>query len=185
MSIDQQLFDFVHNQLAHPWLDAILPHYRAKETWVPAYLVAAYLLWRHHGRNGLRLLLLVGLAILISDQLTSSVIKPLVGRPRPCYAAELAGRIRELVGCGGHDSFPSSHAANHFALAVLLSLTWLKNNRAWVVTLLLWATSISLAQVYVAKHYPTDILFGAILGSGIAWGLVRAARAWQFQLPGY
>jgi undecaprenyl-diphosphatase len=33
---------------------------------------------------------------------------------------------------------------------------------------LLWALSISLAQVYVGKHYPLDVLGGALLGSGLA-----------------
>ncbi|MEL6140758.1 MAG: phosphatase PAP2 family protein, partial [Bacteroidota bacterium] len=140
--------------------------------WIPAYLLAAFLLIKKYQWQGVRLLLLIGLGILIADQLTSSVIKPWVGRPRPCHAPAFVGQIRELVGCGGHDSFPSSHASNHFALAMILSLTWLKKSRAWQWILFLWAISISLAQVYVAKHYPVDILVGALIGLLVASGLV-------------
>lgn len=180
MSLDQSLFYFLHHELANPFLDAVLPYWRAKETWVPAYLLAVFLLWREHRWEGMKLLLLVAVVITISDQLTSSVIKPLVGRARPCYADVFSGQIRELVGCGGHDSFPSSHAANHFALATVLALTWLRNRPKWIWGLMLWAASISLAQVYVAKHYPLDILAGGILGASIAWVAVKVAvsKSW-------
>lgn len=180
MNLDQELFYLIHHELANPFLDAVLPHYRDKLTWVPLYLVAAYLLWKQHGMNGLRLLLLIALAITVADQLTSSVIKPLVGRARPCYAAIFEGQIRELVGCGGHDSFPSSHAANHFALATLLALTWLQNRRGWIWAFMLWAASISLAQVYVAKHYPLDILVGGVLGALVGVAVVLLAERLGF-----
>lgn len=185
LALDQELFYFIHRELASPFLDTVLPVWREKITWVPAYLAAATALIYYHRRSGLYLLALIGLAILLADQLTSSVIKPLVGRPRPCYAAEFAGQIRELVGCGGHDSFPSSHASNHFALAVLLCLTWLRNRRAWQWTVLIWAATICFAQVYVAKHYPLDVLVGGILGTGIAVGLVILWRHFgKRPLPG-
>lgn len=180
MNLDQELFYFIHHELANPVLDAVLPIYRDKLTWAPFYLLAAYLLWKKYKYDGLRLLLLVGIAITISDQLTSSVIKPLVGRARPCYAAAFAGQIRELVGCGGHDSFPSSHAANHFALATILALTWLRNRRGWIWALMIWAASISLAQVYVAKHYPLDILAGGVLGTVVAIVVVLVAERLGF-----
>jgi len=101
-------------------------------------------------------------------KLAASVIKPLVGRPRPCAASDL---VRDLVNCGGVNSFPSNHATNHFAVATFLSLTWLKQaGKGWRVALYVWAGSIALAQVYVGKHYPGDILAGALLGSLLAWG---------------
>ena len=179
MTLDEQLFYFIHNDLANPFLDAILPYWREKTTWIPAYLLAAFLLVKKYQWQGVRLLLLIGLGILIADQLTSSVIKPLVGRPRPCYAAAFAGQIRELVGCGWHESFPSSHSSNHFALAMILSLTWLKKNKGWQWALFLWAASISLAQVYVAKHYPVDILVGALIGLMVGWVIVLLYHRWR------
>ncbi len=178
-AIDEQLFYFIHHDLGNAFLDAVLPIWREKLTWAPAYVAAAAWLLYRYKRQGLMLLLLIGLAILLSDQLTSSVIKPLVGRPRPCHAALFEGQIRTLLGCGGHDSFPSSHAANHFALSVILLMTWLKGSRRWTWILLLWATSICFAQVYVAKHYPLDVLVGALIGTLIAYGLVKVTGVWK------
>lgn len=179
MSLDEQIFYFIHHELANPVLDAVLPIWREKTTWVPAYLAAAvWLIWKYRW-NGFYLLLAIGIGITLADQLTSSVIKPWVARPRPCYAELFAGQIRALVGCGGHDSFPSSHAANHFALATMLNLSWLKNRPRWQWLLLGWAASISLAQVYVAKHYPLDILVGGMLGVLIGWLVIYLLRKWK------
>jgi len=72
--------------------------------------------------------------------------------------------VRLLVHCGRAYSFTSSHAANHFAIAVFISLTlgllysWIK----W--PLLLWAGSIAYGQVYVGVHYPLDVIVGSLVG---------------------
>ncbi|MEM9928227.1 MAG: phosphatase PAP2 family protein [Bacteroidota bacterium] len=169
------LFDFINQDLANPFLDAVLPVYREKTTWIPLYLIIVVLLYRAHGgRKTLWLLIAVAATLAVADQLAASVLKPWIGRLRPCIVDD---NVRLLVGCGGKYSFPSNHATNHFALATLLSLTWLKGKATgWRVGVFLWAASISLAQVYVGKHYPGDILAGALLGSGLAWGGVLLYR---------
>ena len=166
--MDQTLLDYLNQQLASPFLDAVLPVYREKTTWIPLYLLILYLLWRTYGwRRSLYLTLCIVAVIAVADQLAATLIKPWVGRLRPCAEPSLAGQVRELVGCGGRYGFPSNHATNHFAVAVVLSLTWV---RRWAgrFALLLWAGSIGLAQVYVGKHYPSDVLAGALLGTSVA-----------------
>ena len=181
--MDQTVFDYLNQQLASPFLDAVLPVYREKTTWIPLYLVMLYLLWRSYGwRRTLYLTLCIAVVIAVADQLAATLIKPWVGRLRPCAEPSLAGQVRELVGCGGRYGFPSNHATNHFAVAVVLSLTWV---RRWAgrLALLLWAGSIGLAQVYVGKHYPSDVLAGALLGTSVAivgvlvyrWSVGRSA----------
>lgn len=119
--------------------------------------------WRKTGW----LLLCIALTLAVADQLAASVLKPWVGQLRPCASGL---DVRELVNCGGKFSFPSNHATNHFALATLLSLTWLKGkHRGWTVAIYVWAATIALAQVYVGKHWPSDILAGALLGTFLAW----------------
>lgn len=167
--METSIFTFLNQDLANPFFDAVLPVYRDKLTWVPLYLLVAILLVLREGwRRTLYLLLAMGAVIAVADQLAAGLIKPWVGRIRPCAAPELAGQVRVLVGCGGHLSFPSNHATNHFAVAVFLGLTFVRRvgfRMLW----LLWALSISLAQVYVGKHYPGDILAGAVLGGLLAY----------------
>ena len=113
-------------------------------------------------------LLIVGFAaltILLSDQ-ASNLVKHFVHRLRPCAVDE---SVRLLVAeCSKTFSFTSNHAANHFALAVFLSLVF-RQYRWLAVVLVIWAGFISLSQVYVGLHYPADIAGGALLGSMMAY----------------
>lgn len=173
--MDTSLFDFIHHDLANPFLDAILPVYREKTTWIPLYVVMIVLLVRQYGwqRTGW-LLLCIALTLAVADQLAATIIKPWVGRLRPCAGTDA---VRELVNCGGRYSFPSNHATNHFALATVLGLTWLRDKASgWRIAIYGWAASIALAQVYVGKHWPGDILAGALLGALLAWGGVLLYR---------
>lgn len=168
MEWDYAIFEAINAGLASDFLDAVLPVYRDKLTWVPLYAVIVILLWRSYGwRRTLYLLLCAGAVIGLSDAVAAQILKPWIGRLRPCAdGPDVGGVARELVRCGGVYGFPSNHATNHFALAMVLSLTWLRGS--WVWATFLWAASISVAQVYVGKHYPADILAGACLGMAVA-----------------
>ena len=52
--------------------------------------------------------LLAALALVLSDQISSQLLKPLVARERPSHVLE---GVRLLMGRGGRYGFPSSHAA--------------------------------------------------------------------------
>ena len=103
--------------------------------------------------------------IAASDLISSRIIKPGIGRLRPCNDPEMIHGLRLLVDhCGQNGSFTSSHAANHFAMAMyfFMSLKW---KAKWTAALFFaWATAICYAQVYVGVHFPFDVLGGALLG---------------------
>jgi membrane-associated phospholipid phosphatase len=80
----------------------------------------------------------------------------------------LVERPIQLVHCGSGYSFTSSHAANHTALAVIILCLWNEKWNKKHVFILLWATLIGYAQVYVGVHYPLDILGGMLVGAIIA-----------------
>jgi undecaprenyl-diphosphatase len=64
---------------------------------------------------------------------------------------------------------PSSHAANHFAIAVFFILLYgfknLKNTVFWFT----WAFLIAFSRIYNGVHYPSDVIVGALLGSFIGF----------------
>lgn len=166
--MEASIFEFLNQDLANSFFDAVLPVYRDKLTWVPLYIIVTYLIWSRYGwRRTLYLLLCIVLVIAVADQAAATVLKPWVGRLRPCATEALQDQVRILVSCGGKYGFPSNHATNHFAVATVLCLTVVRRGY-WRGLWLLWALSVSLAQVYVGKHFPADILAGALLGSGIA-----------------
>jgi len=102
---------------------------------------------------------------MLSDFVSSTLIKGSFIRLRPCHDPSLADKIRFLVSyCPTSSGFTSSHAVNHFASAMFIFTTFKKVvSPAWVY-LFLWAFFICYAQVYVGVHFPLDVFCGAIVG---------------------
>lgn len=65
----------------------------------------------------------------------------------------------------GWSSFPSDHAAAFFALAICILLV---SRGAGLLALFHAFFIVSLPRVYMGIHYPTDIVAGALVGSGLA-----------------
>jgi undecaprenyl-diphosphatase len=102
---------------------------------------------------------------MLSDFVSSTLIKENFERLRPCHDPFLADRIRFLVAyCPESSSFTSSHAVNHFAAAMFIFTTFRKSLSWKWALLFIWAFLISYAQVYVGVHFPFDVFCGAIVG---------------------
>jgi undecaprenyl-diphosphatase len=81
----------------------------------------------------------------------------------------MAATIVSRIDCGTGYSFPSSHASDHFAITVFLIIVFYRRYK-WILPVgLLWAATISFAQVYVGVHYPFDVTAGAIYGTLVGW----------------
>lgn len=167
--LDQQVFFFINHTCSNEILDWILPWWRHRLFWIPLYAFIIYYLPKMYHKKGWWMLASLILTFAISDTLSSHIIKPWVARIRPCNDPLLSGMVNSLVGCGSGYSFPSSHATNHFAIAlhlVWILPQWNKKIFLWAIA---WASSIALAQVYVGVHYPIDIFCGSLLGIFIAY----------------
>ena len=112
--------------------------------------------------------LTVIIIITISDQVSVHAFKNVFLRFRPCHDPELEGLVHIVNGkCGGEFGFYSSHASNHFALAVFLSFIFRGRLRFFTPVILLWAGVISYSRIYLGVHFPFDVLAGAIAGTVI------------------
>ena len=69
-----------------------------------------------------------------------------------------------------NSSFPSSHAANAFALAWVLSARWRRAAPLWVALALV----VAFSRIYLNRHYLSDVVAGALIGLVCAW----AASHW-------
>jgi undecaprenyl-diphosphatase len=172
IQLDQQWFSAINQGLANPVFDVLMPILRNRLTWVPLYLLATYFAIKKFGRTGGFMLLFGVLCFALADYTSASILKPWVARLRPCNTPGLS--VRSLVNCGTGFSFPSSHATNHFALAVFFVVLFGRQFK-WAIFLpLFWAFSIAFAQVYVGVHFPVDVLSGACIGAliGIVLGYI-------------
>lgn len=165
LAADESLFRWINDGWANPVLDAVFPFITELKYTVFPIALALLAMMVFSKRKGVVAFVLLALVIVCADQLSSFVIKPLVGRIRPCTALE---HVRLLVGCGGGKSFPSSHAVNNFAAAMLLSRFYPKA----APYLFGFATLVALSRPYVGVHYPLDILGGAVLGTLVAFAVL-------------
>jgi membrane-associated phospholipid phosphatase len=175
--LDHELFKVVAGAHAS-WLDGPLTLARNQYTWIPLYAFVLYYVVRYQRRYAWQFVLCSLVCFAITDYISASVFKPLFGRLRPCHTPELQMYMRDLVGCGGKYSMPSSHASNHFGLASFwyFSIAWM-SKRKWL-WLWPWALLVCYAQVYVGKHYPGDILVGAVFGSCVGVLVYVAMKKW-------
>ena len=68
----------------------------------------------------------------------------------------------------------SSHAANSFAAATLLSLVI--RQRLVIFSFFTWALLQCYSRVYLGVHYPGDILGGIVVGVLVGWLVWRLMR---------
>jgi undecaprenyl-diphosphatase len=173
-SVDTTLFTFVNQTSSNPLGDMLWPlitHYdRFLVVRILLLLVWLGLLIKG-GPSGRRVALLLVPVLFVADQLSSSVLKELISRPRPCHVIDgvpVVESVRLLVDCGPGKSFPSSHAVNNFAVATLFSYYY----RKWTWAFVVWASLVALSRPAVGVHYPSDIVGGAIIGTMIALGIM-------------
>ena len=155
--IDQALFLLINVGLANPVTDFVMPIITSDHLLRLLFVLALVLiLWR--GDSRLRWAALASIVVIaLTDQISSHLLKPWIGRLRPCHVLD---GVNLLVGCGGGKSMPSSHAANAFGQAVLFG--WLyRRVRWWLIGI---AALIALSRTFVGVHYPGDILAGALIG---------------------
>lgn len=152
-----------------PWVDRLMLLVSEMLTWFPLYLFFFFLIRRRFGWRGLWWSVpVLGLMILCSDKGSVLLFKEAVQRLRPCHEPTLQGLVHLVKdGCGGLYGFISSHASNHFAVALFMTGVLGGTPRWALPTLIGWAALISYSRVYLGVHYPGDVLVGALYGSAV------------------
>ncbi len=171
------------NGLNDAFQDAFWPLLTA--LWASLLLLFA-LLWvllrdASRRRTALLTIAMLVLVFVVADQVSATIIKPLVERLRPTQDPSLTGLVHIVNGYkGGRYGFVSSHAANSFAAVMFVSL--LMRRRVVAVSLFVWAALQCYSRMYLGVHYPGDILGGTILGLLVGWLVYRLYLSLQQRL---
>ncbi len=145
------LSNFVRNEMLTPVLTTLTHLCDHGELWLS---VALLLLLRPSTRRcGIAILVGMALGLVLGNGL----LKHLLARPRPFVTYP---DLVPLVQVGGY-SCPSGHTLASFTAASAIFVFFRKPGAAAFVL----ATLISFTRLYVAVHYPTDVLLGAVLGA--------------------
>jgi undecaprenyl-diphosphatase len=172
-AVDVAIFRFLNVALANSFGDLFWPYVTDYDKQWPIRIMLLcvwFLLLLKGGKRGRTAALLLIPLLVISDQFSSHLIKQLVGRVRPCHVFT-GEQIHLLVGCGGL-SFPSSHAVNNFGVATMFSHYYPKAR----IGLYAFASLIAISRVFVGVHYPSDVVGGAMIGTGVALLVVLVWR---------
>lgn len=169
LQLDRHIFYFINHDLTNPFFDAVMPWLRSPKNWIPLYIfIIGFCIYKFK-KLGIVIALMIAMSAGIADFTSASLVKPLVHRIRPCRDPAVSKTDEERIGCGLGYSFPSTHATDHFAMAFFMIMLFYKRWRWIWLWAILWAGSISFAQVYVGVHFPIDIFCGALYGCLVGW----------------
>lgn len=115
------------------------------------------------------------LAFFTSLFVSETILKPLIGRPRPTALAALREQLHVLgtVPPASSTGFPSGTAT-----ACMAGATWiaLRFGPRWGAVAVALAVLVSLTRLYVGVHYPTDLVAGWVVGALVALGVDRFTK---------
>ena len=162
------------------WLDSFMTAASGIKMWVPLYILIIYMVWRRYSWRGLLLFVVaaavaMGLADVIAGVFKHSgplkdVWASFPARPRPMWSD---GIENIHVPSYEHGEFGtvSAHAATIVSLALLSSMVV---QRRWLTVVMIVVSLLyCYSRIYLACHFPQDILLGA--GVGTFTGLLSVA----------
>ena len=161
-ALDLSIFYFINHTISNPIFDKFFPFITNVKHWYIAYIILWAILLIKGGKIGK--IASVGIILLVatSDQISSNLLKNYFERIRPCNALD---DVNLLINGTRSFSFPSSHAVNNFAVAFYFYKLYPKLK--WI--LFITAFLVAFSRPYVGVHYPSDILFGSIIGIAIGY----------------
>ena len=89
------------------------------------------------------------------------VLKDLIARPRPCHIDQT---IELLISRPSSYSCPSTHSGWAFASATSI---FLYNKKVGLLTYI-FSSLVAFSRMYLFVHFPSDVLFGIVLGVAFA-----------------
>ncbi len=153
------------NGLHCAYLDNFMMMYSGRFVWIPLYVSLFVVMLRNFPlRVNIVCLIFSVVLITIIDQTSSSLIRPMLCRPRPAHIESPISALVHIVDGyrGGHYGFPSSHAANCWGATFFVFYVFRRSVLSTV--LVLWALLMCWSRIYLGVHYLGDILFGTLIG---------------------
>lgn len=167
-SYDQSIMLFL-NYDGGVWLDNFWYAYSGKFIWIGMYLLILFQVFhlkrpiKENYRSLIWFVICTALIIVLSDQISSGIIKHLVERPRPSHNPAIEDMLHYVNDYkGGRFGFVSSHAANSIGLVVWLC--YIFKAPVFRFTIFIWSILTCYSRIYLGVHYLGDILGGLCVG---------------------
>lgn len=102
-------------------------------------------------------------AVCCGALITNILLKDYIARPRPFETVENFRQWWQFIGSPAEDgfSFPSGHVT---AAAAGVTGLILMQGRRWIIPGGIWVLLMMFSRNYLIAHYPSDVLFGLLIG---------------------
>ena len=176
---ERNLFFFLNGSDSTFW-DSFFYFYSYRWTWVPFWLCLLFVvIYRKNGTEFKRdwkgivwTILTVIAVVVLCDQISSGIFKPLFHRFRPTHHPDFQDWVKIVFDKrGGKYGFISGHATNSFGIATLTA--FLFRNRLFTVTLFLYASLTAYSRIYLGLHFISDVVVGALVGMLVGYAGYR------------
>jgi len=152
---DRKLFYIINKNIKCGFFDKLMPYITELGGVIFTSILPLFLILI--SKNKARI---IGFEILISlsiSQVLVQILKRVLARERPYNILQNINtfgiKLKDY-------SFPSGHTTASFSIATVLSL----NIPQLMIPVLILALMVGVSRIYLAVHYPSDVLVGVILG---------------------
>ncbi|NQV77746.1 MAG: phosphatase PAP2 family protein [Lutibacter sp.] len=165
INYDKQLLLFLHSKGSITW-DSCWIFITNPLHWIPLFFVLFFLGYKSVGlKNSILITIITALSGVFS-LLTVNLIKNYFQRLRPINDTSINNAIRILVEQNDF-SFVSGHSTVSFTISFILFWV-LKKHYKYIFLIFIFPILFAYSRIYLAVHFPIDILFGMLLGYVIA-----------------
>jgi len=148
-------------QASFPWLRSPMQFFSFLGSEESFLLLLPFLYWCVDARLGAR----VGAILCISSNV-NDFFKLAFHTPRPYWVSTKVQAMSSETSYG----LPSGHAQNTLSIWGLIGAagrSWLR----WAIAILIFL--IGLSRIFLAVHFPTDVLLGWLIGGLVLWAFLR------------
>lgn len=158
-NIDENILLWIQNNLRFDWLTPIVKVITEIGNLGLIWLITSILLICFKKTRKVGYICL--LSLVVNFIINNLILKNAGARVRPY---EVVDGLQCLIEKQRDFSFPSGHAGSAFSVAVPM---FAKLPKKYGIPTLIFAFLIALSRLYVAVHYPSDVLVGMVLGTVI------------------
>lgn len=187
--MDMQFFILANQVFRKNWMDIVMPLLSSAALLWTIIAVATAIGVYKKGAKFLIIILILSATMGVAD-FSTNIIKKSIGRVRPLNSIALTyfmedGKwqrrpldFQQTKERG--NSYPSAHAANSMAFAVML-MFFFRKLRPWILFL---PISVGCSRLYLGKHFPTDVMAGWALGACVAVSIWLIWENWlKLKIP--